>query len=174
MSQTEQIPLTKGFVAVVDVADLPLLDGRKWRALTGKKCKTYAVTRGPGGSHIWMHRLILATPDGMLTDHINGDSLDNRRSNLRAADACQNSTNMGKRRRPDGEPSSSQYKGVMWDKAVGSWRAKISAYNTRYSLGYFADEADAARAYDAKARECFGSFAALNFPGPGEHDWRTR
>jgi hypothetical protein len=72
----------------------------------------------------------------------------------------QNSWNQRKRRGNYG----SRYKGVTFVKSYGKWRAKIVYKKKRIVIGYFDDEASAAKAYDAKAREMFGEFAAPNFP----------
>jgi hypothetical protein len=57
------------------------------------------------------------------------------------------------------------YKGVAFCRKSGRWRASIRHKNRKYSLGRYSVEEDAARAYDARARELFGEFARLNFPG---------
>jgi hypothetical protein len=96
-------------------------------------------------------------------DHLNGLSLDNRRSNLRQASAAQNVQNQPKRRGPGG-PSHSQYKGVSLFTRTGRWRAAISVNRRQKHLGYFATEEEAARAYDRAALEVHGEFARLNLP----------
>lgn len=96
------------------------------------------------------------------TDHRNGDGLDNRRANLRAATDQDNLRNMRKHR------GSSRFKGVCWHCNDRCWNVKIRLGGRAVNLGAFADEVAAALAYDAAAREYFGEFAALNFPLPGE------
>jgi hypothetical protein len=64
--------------------------------------------------------------------------------------------------------STSSYRGVHWDQSSGKWTAKIQHEGRRQSLGSFADEADAARAHDARARELHGAAARLNFPRADE------
>ena len=148
-------------VALVDEEDYELVMTRKWHLLAGKRPDTvYAATsfRYPdgGSSKIKMNTFI--TGWQRMTDHINGDGLDNRRSNLRPATDTQN---QGNRKPTYGK--SSRYKGVS-RVAGGKWRASImSDYKSR-NLGHFRTEIEAALVYDAAAREVFGEFAWPNFP----------
>jgi hypothetical protein len=155
-----RVPVGHDHFALIDAADYPLVAYFNWYLLRGHNGKLYAYTNGA----IYMHRLIAGTPAGCETDHENGDGLDNRRVNLRPATRSQNKGNMGKPRRPDGSAHTSQYKGVIWDKARSKWLAKICRHGVTKNLGRYDDEADAARAYDAAAAEHFGEFARLNFP----------
>ena len=88
----------------------------------------------------------------------NGNSLDNRRCNLRLCTNSQNQQNQT----PQG--GSSEFKGVYWRKRDKKWCAGIGHNGKQYYLGLFANEIDAARAYDAAARERFGDFSRANFP----------
>ena len=60
-------------------------------------------------------------------------------------------------------PTSSPYKGVSWFAARSVWQAHIQVRRRRRWLGYFTSDVDAARAYDAAARQAFGEFARTNF-----------
>lgn len=91
-------------------------------------------------------------------DHINHDTLDNRRDNLRICTVSQNNMNRKKSRKTQ----SSIYKGVCWYARSRKWIARIKYYETKYHLGYFDSEIEAAKAYNNKARELFGEFAKLN------------
>lgn len=155
----DHIPLSRGMYALVDKADAELVAPFRW-FVTKRRANWYAYRQIPGGRMEGMHQLLTGWA---LTDHINGDGLDNRRANLRQASHAQNSRN---RRKESG--TSSIYKGVTWNKKGRRWMARIRVASKFHHLGSFLVEADAARAYDAAAREHFGEFAALNFPLPGE------
>ncbi len=107
-----------------------------------------------------MHRMVMGVEDGRLVDHANHNGLDNRRTNLRIATWTENCWN---KRKPISD-SSSRFKGVMWDKRRGTWHVMIGHNGRKIFIGYFDDEEEAARAYDVKAKELYGEFAALNFP----------
>jgi hypothetical protein len=161
-----EIPLTQGKVALIDECDGDLIKFN-WSARHDRKERYYAVRWSPDRetSHVKMHRIILERMLGRRLlaseqgDHINHDTLDNRRSNLRIANHRQNTINRQKQ-----PGTSSIYKGVSWDKEWHKWRAGIMVEKKRIHLGYFNNEQDAAKAYDAAAKRIFLSFCALNFP----------
>ena len=164
------IPLSKGMSAMVDDEGFDLLSQWRWHA-SGKDGRFYAERNSYGPNlkphlHLKMHRVILGLEQGdkRVADHINGNGLDNRRANLRICTQAENIRN----RRLDRRKSitSSRYKGVRLHKATGKWLAAIRFEDRVYSLGYFSEEVEAARAYDAKARELHGDFAFVNFPTP--------
>ncbi len=92
-------------------------------------------------------------------DHIDGNGLNNRRSNLRPASNSQQVANQGVR-----SDNTSGYKGVTWREDRGKWEAKIQSGGKRRCLGLFDDKIEAAKVYDHAALEAFGEFAVLNFP----------
>jgi hypothetical protein len=94
----------------------------------------------------------------VFVDHINGNGLDNRKSNLRICTHQQNCENSRKRKK-----SFSKYKGVYWSKNAKKWVAQITIDGKSKHLGYFELEEDAAAAYDKAAVKYFGEFACLNF-----------
>lgn len=106
---------------------------------------------------IYMHRLIMETPKGFDTDHINGNKLDNRCSNLRLATRSENEAN-----KPKKAGCSSKYKGVCWHKQRGCWKAEIKINGKKKHLGVFLSEEVAAEAYNKAATERFKEFAKLN------------
>ena len=150
------IALTRGKFAMVDAADYEWLSQYKWSA-TSSGLNTYAC-RNVRGKIVLMHRFIMKAPKGMVVDHIDGNGLNNCRSNLRI---CTHSQNMCNSRIRSG---SSQYKGVCYERRSGRWVAHIACEGQSYHLGTFDSEIEAARAYDRKAIELFGQFARLNFP----------
>lgn len=108
-----------------------------------------------------MHRLILAAPPHLFVDHVSGDTLDNRRSNLRLATNAQNQQNAS------GRAGSSRFKGVSWDRGKERWRVAFRWDGKHHFVGTFADEEEAARAYDAAILPLAGEFARLNFSASG-------
>jgi hypothetical protein len=107
-----------------------------------------------------MHREVVKTPNGMVCDHINGRTLDNRKANLRSATYLQNCWNAGK----SSQSCSSKYKGVTFHKMHQKWTAVICVYGKKIFLGLFEDEIEALKAYDKAVKKHFGEFAKLNFP----------
>jgi hypothetical protein len=154
------IPLTRGSVALVDDEDYDFLMQWKWVESRGYAIRRPYMGKKPNGQSRWgktimMHRVINSTPEGLDTDHINRDTLDNRRQNLRSATVSQN---MGNQRPQIGKTSS--YKGVYLDR--GMWRAAIQCNKKGKKLGYFLTEEAAAIAYNEAAKKLFGEFARLN------------
>jgi hypothetical protein len=141
-------------VALVDDADYELVSRYRWHM--SHDYATAHIRRADGRwTKITMHNLIMGC---VGIDHRNLNGLDNQRSNLRPATQPQN---MGNTRAHAG--SSSAFKGVSWDRQHQKWLAQISIGGHQHHLGRFLNEEDAARTYDAAAREEFGSFARLNF-----------
>jgi len=95
-----------------------------------------------------------------ILDHKDGDTLNNKLSNLREASNADNQANQKKRSRQ----ASSIYKGVYLFKRDNKWMAYINKNGKRQHLGYHNSQEEAAVAYDNKAKELFGEFAKLNFP----------
>ncbi len=169
---SREIPLTNGLVTIVDDEDYDWLSQWPWfakRVVADGNVLWYAV----GHMEIWtemkrMHRVIMGVSNPRIkVDHIeHGEfgGLDNRRSNLRIADMSQQGANTRKQTSRNGNPLSSQFKGVHWREDAQKWRAYINWRGKRTYLGYFVQESDAAKAYDVKAAELFGEFARLNFP----------
>jgi len=156
MARTVQ--LSRGKVAYVDEADYEAVSAHRWAAKPSDQADERWYAFGwVGGRNVYMHRLILGAPEGVLVDHINGDGLDNRRSNLRLCTRSQNNMNRAARLGPSG------YRGVHEYK--GRWRAQLEVEGLIVRTNGFVDPAFAARAYDALAREFHGAFAVLNFPG---------
>jgi hypothetical protein len=161
-----------GRVALVDDEDYEVVMRHRWNVYerirpNGSHVGPYATTSVPRDDGqgririVQMHQLLM--PGVRQVDHEDGDGLNNQRSNLRPATNVQNHANERKTRTWRGRPTSSRFKGVSWYKAGSKWMASIQDGRKR-GLGYFTDEVEAARAYDAAAREAFGEFARVNFP----------
>ena len=159
------IPLTQGREAIVDDCDYEYLMQWKWRFEREAHRRTgYAVRsyRGDGQRHhLCMHRLVAdrsgLAVDGKQIDHIDGDGLNNCRSNLRVSTTSQNHAN----RRPN-RNNTSGFKGVTWKRRWKKWLAQIEVAGHNHYLGGFDDPRDAARAYNEAALKHFGEFACLN------------
>jgi hypothetical protein len=157
------IPLTRGKTTLVDDEDYPyvLCISRNWCAYRNKDI-WYATAWFPGaGKAVKMHQVVMGFPAPLVVDHINGDGLDNQKSNLRICTKADNTRKARLARRSD---NASGFRGTCWDKAKGKWMATIHVNSVQRFLGYFDCVENAALAYDEAARELHGEFATLNFP----------
>lgn len=157
-----EIPLRSkkypGLVAIIDPEDYDLVEGYDWyphKTLHTFYADTNAFREDDTKTTLRMHRLIL--PTTKQVDHINGNGLDNRMSNLRTATRSQSGL---KDKRQTG--GTSQYRGVYRKRA--RWHAQAQLNGKKYNLGVYDHEQEAARAYDDFAAEYYGAFARLNFP----------
>ena len=158
-----RIYLGEGQWTILDQQDYYRLNNFRW-FLKGNGKKFYALRSFKYDSvrtkSVSMHKEIMSPPPGLLVDHINGLSLDNRRENLRIATHAQNSCNS----RIDKTKTTSRFRGVYLQKRSSRWIARIYSQGQRISLGIFDSEIEAARAYDQAARMYHKEFAQLNFP----------
>lgn len=155
------IELTQNQVTTIDDKDESLVSGYKWYADFDKKLgKYYAKTTiRVNGKRVSLrlHRLIKDAQVGEVVDHINGDTLDNRSSNLRK---CTQSDNV--KNRSINKNSGSGYKGVVWHSQAKKWQSRISFKKKYLSLGLFEDKKQAALAYNEAAKTYYGEFAKFN------------
>lgn len=166
----KEIPLTRGYVSIVDDEDYKRVAQYRWHATV--KTRVDGTVRVYAQRSIWntggaqsgqkLHRLILNAPEGMSVDHINGNTLDNRKENIRLCTNAENTRNM----RPH-TGRSSKYKGVSWHSPSRKWQAEIRRDYKRVFLGLFVDEKEAAKAYDDAAQKYHNDFARTNFQGVG-------
>ncbi len=161
----KQIPLSKGKFAIVDDEDFERANQFKWcwfsSKSAGRNSLGYACRnqRENGKKKmIFLHRFIVNAPEGFEVDHKDSDGLNCRKENLRICTGSQNLHNQLAR-----EGGTSRFKGVTWAKRDKKWAARICFEYKRISLGHFADEVEAAKAYDEAAKKYFGEFAYLNF-----------
>jgi hypothetical protein len=161
---TKTIELSQGQVTIVDNEDFEALSKLKWYAWWNEDTQSFYAVRNtnpadelPPG-RIYMHRIIVRAEANEQTDHRDHDTLNNQRLNLRRCTQSQNRANQRVK-----SNNTSGFKGVGLDKRRGLWRAYIGIHRRQFFLGYFKQAIDAARTYDAKARELFGEFAFTNF-----------
>lgn len=159
-----QLALPGDYIVLIDEADQLLVAGFAWKILKSDKHDLLYAHAWQNKLHLYMHRLIIGAGPDEQVDHWNSNGLDNQRHNLRIASYSQNRVNQGKQLSRSGRMSTSQYKGVSWDKSRQKWIVAIGARDGHRSLGRYADEEQAARVYDAAALERWGQFARLNFP----------
>lgn len=132
---------------IVDDIDYRYASSHKWHKSSG-----YAQN----GRGEYLHIEIMGK-SGFDTDHINGDKLDNRRSNLRKCSRSENQAN-----RKVQVNNTSGYKGVGYSRREKLWHARIQCGGKRYSLGLHESSEMAALAYNKKATKLFGKYARLN------------
>jgi hypothetical protein len=160
-----KMKISQDKVTTIDSNDYEILSKYKWYA--SKDGRNHYEVRtsywdGEKVKHISMSRFLLDDPEGKQVDHINGDTLDNRRCNLRICEQEENAMNQKKAKSYGGNECSSQYKGVNKNKKTGKITAYISHNCKRIHLGTFTTEEMAAAAYDEAAIKYFGEFAKIN------------
>lgn len=158
----KEIPLTRGYVALVDDDDYERVSVYKWHVDSrGMRQNTVYATRAlPAPDRKksqQLHRLIMNAPADLDVDHIDGNGLNCQKSNMRLATAAQNSHNRKKNRN-----NTSGYKGVHWVESRKKWRSEIKIQNKKISLGNFSDVLDAAKAYQDAAIKYHGDFARFD------------
>lgn len=159
----KQIPLSQGYFALVDDEDFEWLNQWKWHALVRDGNRTSYAKRSTwetGGVRkaIKMHRAILGVTDqNILIDHIDGNGLNNCRSNLRITDGHGNARN-----RRVNKTVYSGFKGVHWIPHQKSFVARIACDGKQKHLGTSECPKTCARTYNKYAKELFGDFAKLN------------
>jgi hypothetical protein len=156
----KEIPLTRGYVAIVDDEDFEWLSKFKWNAIESNPGYVRASRRVRVDGNKWgtsyMHREIMAAPIGMYVDHINLNPLDNRKCNLRICTNAENSRNQGKRKR-----NTTGFCGVV--KHGSGFSARIWVDYKPIYLGSYRTAEEAAKVYDEAAEIYHGQFAKTNF-----------
>lgn len=133
-----------GNKVIFDSADISKVRPYRWFEDAG-----YAIAWN-NGNRIKMHRLIIDAPSGMFADHINHDTLDNRRKNLRIVTIGQNNMN----RKPKNDVS-----GVSWCKSANKWRAVISIHGRPKHIGLFTNRDDAVKARMTAEQKYYGEYS---------------
>ena len=159
--EIEKIPLTREKYALVDALDYVFLMQWKWHYDDGYAKRTAFTSKGPRA--VFMHKIVFGSPDWQQVDHIDQNTLNNCKSNLRNATHRENMIN--RKKRPG---CTSIYKGVSWCKPISKWKAAIGNYGKKICLGFFVFEEDAASAYNKAAKMYHKEFACLNVLNPSE------
>ena len=155
-----EIELTRGYIAIVDADDFERLIKHKWHVITPDNKRAYAC-RGVWDpeqkkmvGHIYMHREITGAKENDLVDHINHDTLDNRKENLRLTDDFGNAQNITLQ-----SNNTSGCTGVNWDQKTKKWMARITIDCKGKFLGYFDRKEDAIREREKAELEHYGEFS---------------
>lgn len=148
---------SRGGFAIIDDGDYELVSKRKWHMVSRGYVKSNHYAGGGKANQmtetVSLHRFIMHPPTGVVVDHVNGDKLDNRRSNLRLCSQKNNTRNAKLSKR-----NTSGYKGVFWASHANLWRVRVGNKH----VGYFKNKIEGAKAYNKVAQELFGDFARLN------------
>lgn len=122
-----------------------------WGTNRPRTARTTYVKGYVDGVSVYLHRVVMGAPKGMLVDHIDGNGMNCTRGNMRLCSRRENSWNSQKR-----DASKSGYIGVCWCTTYKKWKAQIRHSGKNIALGYH-------ETYDGKCRDLRGAFAVLNF-----------
>lgn len=150
-----KIELTQGQVTLIDDVDYEYLSQWKWRANWHRK-RFRAMRNSDENKAIYIHTVIAERMgiDHRRIDHIDHNSLNNQRSNLRFATGSQNSHNRGPQ-----SNNTTGVKGVWFHKQRGRYVAEITVEGQKYYLGLFDTVPEAEKIVIAKREELVGEFA---------------
>ncbi|MBX3323246.1 MAG: hypothetical protein KF757_09680 [Phycisphaeraceae bacterium] len=156
-------------VALIDAEDLPKVEGKHWNVSYSKGGKDLDVILSTVTERMVPLKRVIMGVDApecrdQIVDFINSDPLDCRRANLVITTRSEVIRRRPKTKGRGGSEAASAYKGVGWDTQRCLWKVQIGSRETHRVVGRFRDEAQAAAAYDAAAREMYGDAALLNFP----------
>lgn len=152
-----ELKTRKGETFYIDDEDYPIVQGRAWY-ITKRGYVATSIRKDGKVNNVNLHRLLIKTDGNVDVDHINGNKMDNRRTNLRICTHQQNSCNQKKR-----STNKSGYTGVSFFKATGQYEAYIWCNYKKIYLGLFDSAVEAAMARDKAALIYHGQYARLNF-----------
>lgn len=140
--------------AIVDSCQYEEISKHKWCFLNGYAVRNKHIKGVKSPKMIYMHRQIAETPDGMETDHINGNKLDNRKSNLRICLHSQNGKNLKL-----SKANKTGFKGVDLHSQNKNFRAQIMCDGKLVHLGCFKTAEEAGAAYSAASKRLHGEYS---------------
>lgn len=132
------IPLTKGFFTYIDDKDSPLVSKYKWFINSCRNGEKIYAKGYVNGKQVYLHRFLLGTPNGSVTDHIDGNSLNNTRGNLRVVGQNINSFNCGLKKN-----NTTGFRGVSFSKKSKKYESYIKVNRKKINLGYYSKIEDA-------------------------------
>jgi hypothetical protein len=152
------------FTVLIDDEDYIKIKDFKWHAWNKKDDKYYVVASSTQKAQyhkhtVRMHNIIMNCPEGMIVDHKNRNTFDNRKENLRI---CTTGDNLKNRTKDLKKKYSSCYKGVCFEKRRNHYIANIAVNKKNIYLGSFENEDQAAIAYNIAALKYHAEFACLN------------
>lgn len=158
-----RIPLTQGQYAIVDECDYDSLIGTRWYAQWAPNtnsfyAKAIGIRRGSGYLRVAMHRIVADIQSDRLGDHVNGNTLDNRKRNIRPSNNSENTSNSKLSTK-----NTSGFRGVSWNRWRRGWHSYIRIDKKLIHLGFYATAEEAAQVRDTAAIRYHGQFATLNF-----------
>jgi len=153
-----------GMDVIIDDEDFQKINSMKWALdeyrykIRGKayfRCSLSKIINGKYQRSVWLHRFIMNQDswNGLVVDHANGNTLDNRKLNLRICPQLKNSQN-----RAMSKNNSSGYKGVNWNDITQRWHARIGVNWKRISLGYYDTPEEAYAAYCEASKKYHGEY----------------
>lgn len=156
----KEIALTQGMAALVDDEDYEYLSQFKWQVMV-RSYTSYAVRClwKEGKQYAsYMHRELMNNPKGLQIDHIDGNGLNNQKSNLRLCTTSQNQMNSKPRKN-----TQSGFKGVRWNRSNKKWESSLRINGENKYLGLYSQKEKAAIAYDNAAKQFFKEFSRTNY-----------
>lgn len=136
LSNVEIIELSQNQITVVDLDIAEAYGDLAWHAK--RHGKTFYARHCENGLNVYLHGLIMQPPKGLEVDHIDGNGLNNLRSNLRIVTRRQNMQNQ------HGIQKTSAHRGVYWNPAANKWQAYVHYGNKTKYLGVYHSQEDAA------------------------------
>lgn len=160
MNMKQIVSVGRNYMVVffVDDRDAPNVERFTWKVLkTNGRLYIKRNERTEGGYRtILLHRELMKAGRNTVVDHINGNTLDNRRINLRLCTQAENAHNSKR-----SKANKSGFKGVSWNKNLGYWQAKICVKRHQIHIGWFKNPEDAYTAYCTAALKYHKEFARL-------------